>query len=73
MPARSTVNEVLSCLANRGMDSDGLSSSDWLKLLQIHDLAELVVMICKRRNEPAYAPLVTYLINCIEAEQAEMP
>jgi hypothetical protein len=74
MPARSTVNEVLSCLANNGLDEDGLFAADWFHRLEKYDLlSELVTLICKNRKLKEYQPLVDHIEACIEAEQAEMP
>jgi hypothetical protein len=71
MTLRSTPDDVLACLATNGIDEDGIFAHEWLRMLERYDLAELVVLICKHRKNPAFVPLVDFLIACIEAEQGE--
>lgn len=72
MALRSTPENVLVCLATNGFDEDGFFADEWIRMLERHDLGALISLICKHRKEPTYAPLISFLTACIEAEQAEI-
>jgi hypothetical protein len=72
MVLRSTPDDVLACLATNGIDEDGIFAHEWLRMIERHDLCELVVLICKHRKDQSFAPLVDFLTACIEAEQADL-
>lgn len=72
MTALSTTNDVLACLADNGMDQDGIFASEWLRMLEKHDMPALIVLICKHRKEPTYAPLIKFLTAAIEAEHGDL-
>ena len=72
MTLRSTPEDVLACIADRGIDEDGIFAAEWLKMIERHDLPALIILICKRRKEPSYKPLIEFLTACIEAEQADI-
>ena len=71
MTLRSTPEDVLACLASNGIDEDGISAVEWLRMLEQYDLPALIVLICKHRKNPAFAPLVDVLISGIESEQGD--
>ena len=72
MVLRSTPDDVLACLATNGIDEDGIFATEWLRMIERHDLSVLISLICKHRKDSLFAPLVDFLIACIEAEQADL-
>lgn len=69
MANNSNPNDVMDILATGGADLDFRTAPEWHNILEDYGVqSDLVRMICKERNNPAYEPLV-YVIKCaIEAE-----
>jgi hypothetical protein len=69
MTERCTTDEVLATIALDGIDNDGIFSSEWCRMIEKHDMSVLIKIICKNRKEPSFAPLISFLNDCIESEQ----